>query len=688
VLETGWTPDPNPTARRPLLPAHATEVRLEGALLDGCGGAVRVRLPRGSAAADAGTVVELAGRWTRLPNPVLGSRWPRDADGYGYLAADSLAVAAPPSWAAHPLLAARGGAERRLGRLMGRHAPLAHALLLGRRETLDREVRERFARAGLVHLLAISGTHVGLIGAVFVLLGRMARLSRRRVAWTTILLIAAYLAVIGAPPSAIRAGIMLSLALLAGTLQRPTAPLAVVAAAAFALLAAQPMAALDIGFQLSFAGALGILLLRKPLLRLAPPKLLRTAPGRWSADALAVSVAAFVVTAPPVAWHFGVASPVSILASVPAVPVTGFALVGIGAAAAVEPVWPALARLVADGAGAGLDVLDRIVDLSLRVPGGHAAVGRPLWWAWGAAGLVLLLALDAGARWRAPVRRAVAAMAAAGAWLLLPLAAGAVDGGLEIAFLDVGQGDAAAIRTPAGRWLLVDAGMRDASWDAGERRVLPFLRARGARRIEAIVLTHPHADHIGGAAAVIGALPVGRLVEPGVPTGSGVYLQTLETAAARGVAWSAARADRKLLIDGVELLFLWPTPDVLDAPEDLNDLSAVTMVRYGAFSALLTGDAPAWVEERIAARHGPAVRADVLKAGHHGSHTSTSAAFLDAVDPELVVVSTGARNRYGHPHPEVLRRLEARGVAVARTDREGTVRILVEPGGGAWRRAP
>jgi competence protein ComEC len=128
--------------------------------------------------------------------------------------------------------------------------------------------------------------------------------------------------------------------------------------------------------------------------------------------------------------------------------------------------------------------------------------------------------------------------------------------------------------------------------------------------------------------------------------------------------------------------------DVLDASADPNDISAVIHVRYAGFSALLTGDAPAWVEERLVARYGARLRADVLKAGHHGSRTASSGVFLDAVDPELVVVSAGVRNDYGHPHAEVLGRLEARGIDLARTDRDGTVRVAVEPGGAAWRVEP
>lgn len=688
-LAANWMPPADPKARRPLLPVDASSVERKGGAIPWCAGGMRIRFPRGTPPAQAGGEVVVRGEWRTLPRPVLGSGWPRDPGFAGYVSVQTVVAAAPPSWRAHPLLTARGRTERQLHRLMGRHGPLADALLLGRRETLDRTLSDRFAQTGLVHLLAISGGHVALIGAVFVLLGRMLRLSRTRVAWLTIVLIALYLAVIGAPSSAVRSGIMLALALIGTVLQRPSATLPVVAASAFAILAVAPMEALDIGFQLSFAGVLGIVLLRAPLMRGVPAGWKKHPAARWLVESTVVSMAAFAVTAPVVAHHFGQVAPVSIVANLPAIPLTSLALVGIGAAAALEPVAPPVARLVADGAGLALDALTRVVDVAIRVPGGHAAVPRPRWWLWGAAALAVLLALDATGRMRVRVRWAVAAMAGAAAFLLLPLAGSAADGGLEIVFIDVGQGDAVAIRTPAGRWVLVDAGERDEGWDAGERRVLPYLRARGARRIEALVLTHPHADHVGGAAAVLRGMEVERVIEPGMPLGSAVYLETLRAAQERGVEWAAARQDRTLRIDGVELLFLWPAVDVLDAPADPNDISAVIRVRYAGFSALLTGDAPSWVEERLVARYGAAaLHADVLKAGHHGSRTASSGAFLDAVRPDLVVVSAGVRNDYGHPHREVLRRLDARGIRLARTDEDGTVRVAVEPGGLEWRTEP
>lgn len=686
ALGANWNPPADPKARRPLLPVDAVAVEREGKAIRGCGGGFRVRLPRGSDTALAGTELVVRGTWRTLPRPVLASRWPRDPGFTGYVSVDSMQVVARPGYRAHPLLATRGRTERQLHRLMGRHGPLADALLLGRRETLDRELSDRFAKTGLVHLLAISGTHVALMGAVFVLIGRMLRLSRTRVAWLTILLVAVYLAVIGAPPSALRSGIMLALALLAVVLQRPSATLPIVSASALAILAFQPMAAMDVGFQLSFAGVLGILLLHGAMMRRLPKRLKHPAAVRWLAESLSLSVAAFVTTAPIVANTFGQVAPISILANLPAIPLTSLALIGIGGAAATEAVCPPLAHLLADGAGLALDLLNAVVDVAVRVPGGHAAVARPQWWAWAAAGVVFLLALDAAGRMRDRVRWAVAGMSAAAAFLLLPMLGSAAGGGLEIDFIDVGQGDAIALRTPAGRWVLVDAGERDEGWDAGERRVLPFLRARGAKRIEAMVLTHPHADHVGGAAAVMRGLPVGRVIDPELPMGSPVYLETLRVAEERGIAWNAARQDRTLQIDGVKLTFLWPAADFLDAPADANDISAVVLVRYGGFSALLTGDAPAAVEDRLVARYGRGLRADVLKAGHHGSRTASSSPFLDTVDPELVVISAGVRNDYGHPHAEVLARLGARGIATARTDRDGTVRVEVEPGGTGWHR--
>jgi competence protein ComEC len=363
--------------------------------------------------------------------------------------------------------------------------------------------------------------------------------------------------------------------------------------------------------------------------------------------------------------------------------------VGVVAAVAFAPLWGFLATILADGAGVALEAVDRVASWGAALPYGHFPVARPAVWP---VVLALLLAMAVYAylkTTRLTIRISVAIGAGAAVILAGPAIPSSSDG-LEIHFIDVGQGDAIAIRTPADHWLLVDAGPAGREGDAGQRRVLPFLRAHGAHRLEALILTHPDADHIGGAASVLRGMPVARVVEPGVPVGRGMYADLLQEVDREGIAWSAARRGRILKLDGVELDFLWPTARALavpDALENANDISAVARVRYGEFSAILTGDAPVSVEDSLIARLGPALASTILKAGHHGSSTSTSEEFLRAVRPRLVVISVGRHNRYGHPAPEVMARLRRDGIDIARTDLEGTVSLRVDaPDGSHWSR--
>jgi competence protein ComEC len=661
-------------ASPPLLPLEAVTAEARGGA---CAGDLRVRLPPVRSPLPAGTGVEMRGVWLRSGAPLARPVWPLPPLYAGFVAGDSLVRVRSPS-AAHPLLALRGRSEAALRRLFPRDFPLADALLLGRREWVGAEVRDRFASAGLSHLLAISGMHVGLLAGVLLLVLGALRLSHARRTWVTLALLAGYLALIGAPASAVRSGIMLSLALWARLIQRPSAALPIVAAAALLQCAAQPLVLLEPGFQLSFAGVLGLVASRAVPRPELPRGILRRL-GRPVIDSLVVSLVAFGFTAPIVAYHFGVLAPVSVLANLPAVPLLGLALVGIAAALVAAPLLPPVARLLADGAGLALSGVDRVAALAALAPAGHFGVGRP-------GALAVLAALAAApAAWALlrAARRGVRAAVAGGCALSLLLAAPVLDGrgagALEIHFIDVGQGDAIAIHTPGDHWLLVDAGPLGRESDAGRRRVLPFLRAHGARRLEALVLTHPDADHVGGAVSVLRGIPVRRVVEPGLPVGKDLYRELLTETEVRGVPWTAARAGRVLRLDGVEIDLLWPDERAVAAATEANEVSVVARVSLGGFAALLTGDAPEEVERTLVARHGVALRAQVLKAGHHGSATSTSGELRDAVRPELVVVSVGRRNRYGHPAPEVLERLRRRGIDVARTDLESTVSIRVDP---------
>jgi competence protein ComEC len=284
---------------------------------------------------------------------------------------------------------------------------------------------------------------------------------------------------------------------------------------------------------------------------------------------------------------------------------------------------------------------------------------------------------------RFPARPLALALALGGlvAWAPARLLPGPASGEMEIHMLDVGQGDAIAVRTDRGRWLLFDAGRVWTRGDAGRATIVPYLRRRGGALL-AFVLSHPHADHVGGGASVIAALRPEAFYDAAFAAGSDVYRAALTAAGATGVRWRRVHPGDSLVADGVVVTFLAPDSAWTAGLTDPNLASTVASVRFGAVRFLLVGDAERAEEEWLLSHAPPgALRADVLKVAHHGSRTSSGAAFLDAVQPRLALVSVGAANGYGHPSPEVMAALAARGVEVLRTDHLGT--IIVRTDGGA-----
>jgi competence protein ComEC len=264
---------------------------------------------------------------------------------------------------------------------------------------------------------------------------------------------------------------------------------------------------------------------------------------------------------------------------------------------------------------------------------------------------------------------AIAALAALAWWPLAPLAPLRARG-VELHVMDVGQGDAIGLRTPQGRWILVDAGRAWRGGDAGRATVIPYIRRRGGS-LAAFVLTHPHADHAGGAATVVRALRPAVFWDGAYVGTSDTYREALEAASATGIAWERARPGMRRVIDDVELEFLAPDSGWARELTDPNEASVVVRATYGAVRFLLVGDAERHEEAWLVARDSLALRADVLKVGHHGSTTSTTERFLRAVRPSIALVSVGAGNTYGHPAPPVLASLAASGAMVLRTDRHG-----------------
>jgi competence protein ComEC len=429
-----------------------------------------------------------------------------------------------------------------------------------------------------------------------------------------------------------------------------------------ALVAAvDPWALLQPGFWLSFV-AVG-LLIASDTPRVLPAEAVaerwRTRARRVLGGALRQQLVATLALAPLTLLLFQQVSLVGLVANLVAVPwitllTTPLALAGL--------VWSPLWQL----AGWTVQPLLQILSLLAQVP--WATWEAPATSAWAAAlGLVGGACLVLPLPWRARLL---------GLPLLLPLLAPAVQrpqpGAFELLAADVGQGSAVLVRT-ASHLLLHDAGPRYApDSDAGQRVLLPLLRSRGERRIDALVLSHRDADHVGGAAALLAQLPVGELrssLEAGHPLLSG----RLNLPCVAGQRWDW---------DGVRFEFLHPLTATPPPGTKPNALSCVLRIRAAdGQSALLTGDIEAPQEQALVEQIGAALRSDILLVPHHGSRTSSTAAFLKAVAPRVAVIQVGYRSRFGHPHPAVLSRYGESGIAVQRTDQCGA---WVWRDGGAW----
>ena len=625
-----------------------------------CRGKLSARWPRGHPV-QAGVRARVTARW--VPRPGLGGR------PGGLLVVTEAAI-----------VETRGSLSDRLHnflyaashRLYGARAGMVDALILGRRGGIDPELQDRFARSGLVHLLSISGFHVGLITAWAFLVCRLARMTRPTALVTAAGLSAAYVAFLGWPAPAARAAALAIVAARCQVRQRHVQPNALLAATCLAVLLVDPWAALDLGGWLSAAALWGA----STFTRWSDGAL---GTGFWARTA-ASSVGATLATAPITAAFLGTVALAGVLLNFPAIPLAALAVPGVLASLILLPLWTGAAEALAAGAGLSLHLLELCAVAGAAIPGGHLLVqpGAP-------AALLPWVAVLALALWVMGERntageagRRLAWCAGAALWIgLVPgTLLGSPDGGrgLALHFLDVGQGDGAALRTPGGRWIVIDAGPAGERGDAGRRVVAPFLQRQGVRALAAVVVSHAHADHVGGVPALLGRFPVGVVIEPGGPVADPGYAAFLGALARDGIAWHPARSGERFTLDGVEFTVLHPGVDWAGWGEDVNEDSVVLLVRYGDFEALFTGDAGFAAE---AALRGKARSVDLLKVGHHGSRGSTSEELLDSLRPLAAVISVG-RNDYGHPAPETLARLESRRVPVLRTDRDGTVSVTTD----------
>jgi len=587
----------------------------------------------------------------------------------------------------------RTAAARRLrARLPADVDATARALLLAERDELPTSLRRQFADAGLAHLLAISGLHVGIVaGLVLALLSPCVRGRSRYLIAAGI--VGLYVVVLGAPTPALRASLLFTGWAVARFAGRPVRGADLLGAVALVFLVSDPSTILEPGFQLSFAGFAGVSIGPAALRSISTDRRrirsfgaeCRRRLNRGVGAGLLAGTGAFLATAPLSALHFGRIAPVSVVSNLVGTPVIALSIWGLTGTLLPDPLGTWFAR----GATVCIRVLHIAVGWFGNWTAGHVESIPPspeTWLAW----LIGFALLARVARGVSPARTVIPAAILVFVCLAQPVTRllQRRDTGL-LCTLSVGQGDAAILRTFEGRWLVFDGGP-DRPAGAGRENVTAALRRRGARSVALVVLSHPDLDHIGGLPELLSNMPVGGVLDTADPLPRPPYARLLAVAEHAGVPWLIARPGTRIEVDGADILVLGPDPAADGRQEgqmlDGNQTSLVVRVDLGGFRYVNPGDATA-VEETAILRswHPDSLRADMLKIGHHGSRTSTSSDWLSVVRPRVATISAGNGNRYGHPHPEIMDRLHSAAIPVVwRTDRRGSLCIEIRRD-GRWR---
>ncbi|GEM_PF-54762 len=564
----------------------------------------------------------------------------------------------------------------------GEAGGLAAALVTGDRRGMSRDTEERFRQAGTAHLLAISGLNVTLVGGLAMGAAAWA-IGRRRqlyllapfaVTW-------GYATLAGLSPSVVRAAVMFTVYLAAHALGRQRSVLPAIGLAAAVMVAVQPDVIESVSFQLSFAAVAGIAVLSPGMAERGRTLWARltgaAAPPVGAVDAVirgvAAGLGATIATVPLFLFHFGSFAVWGTVSTLLAMPVLAVLTISAAAAGLLGMVWPLAGQVAGWPAWLAGEYTVQLSSFFAWLPPGAIETGK---WA----GWTSLLLYAATVLWlgrQVPVGAALSALKAAArppeaqpwwlrkqppAWLTvlaLMLAAAAwagaasarSDGLLRVTFFETGQGDVIFIETPNRTQALIDGGR---SADGAAKSVggaLPFWD----RSLDLVLLTHSDQDHVGGLQAVVERFQVWAVAEGPSPSEStDVYEQWRKATAGHPRRHTLTGGSIIALDDGVALEVVSAGPVYSGAPD--NDASVVGRLRYGNFSVLLTGDIEQAAERRLVAT-GLDLSADVLQAPHHGSNSSSSDSFVRAVSPQVVVVSAGNRNQYGHPHEDALTRL-------------------------------
>ena len=575
-------------------------------------------------------------------------------------------------------------------------AALLKALLVGDRRGIDPEIREWFIRAGVAHILAISGLHVGIVaGAAFFVFCRLFAFvplflrrgwTRKASALLTVGAVVGYGLLAGMSPSTQRAVVMVCAFMAALVFGRQTDPVNTLALAATAILIFDPAALFSVSFQLSFAAVFAILYGLEPDRR--PSFFEGRVPALLYKPALFfyVSLLAVLGTLPLTAFYFNRISVVGLAANVVAIPLIGFLAVPIGLCCAlVFPVSPAAAGVGLQAAAGALDVAVSGIGLFAELPFAAPRVVTPSLFEIGLYYLLMAAVLNLHRRkWARLLAAAALFLAAADACYWIQERLWHAD--LRVTSIDVGQGSASLVELPRGGVLLIDGGgfSDNRIFDVGAAVVGPLLWRKKIRTVDTVVLSHPNSDHFNGLVFILENFRVKQVWTNGEAADTAGYLRFAEAVRNSGAPAPAFdRIPRRRRLGGVDWVLLYPPTGFIERTRagpwrDPNNNSIVLKATLGKVSFLFPGDVMAAAEQELAKNGCRRLSSTVMAAPHHGSRSSSTAAYLNCVDPEVVIVSSGWYRRRYFPHPVVRERYRNRGVDLYCTHRHGAVTVTTD----------
>lgn len=588
-------------------------------------------------------------------------------------------------------------------------AALVNGIVFGTQGQIPEKLWEVFSQTGIVHILSVSGMHVGLVLAGAIALTKLLNITGLPGTLLISLLVILYSLFCGMGPAVTRSALMALMFLWSHRLGRKQDWPTTLFLAALIILLWKPMAVYDVGFQLSFSATWGILYLGPVI-----SELLKKYTGwpAWIQTTIWVSLAAQLATLPLVALYYNLFSPVSLLANILAVPLTTIIL-ALGVCSGILGLFSVFsAGLINACTSAVLDVFTAIVSLLNNLPGSFISVPSPpliiipVWF------IVLFFSArifnkknaSTTIRFLFEKRNALVITVVIAVTAILLFKAPA-EKQLVMHMIDVGQGESILIQFPGGKNMLVDTGGWNGEFvtgeGAGNKVVAPYLQRLGIHRLDALLLTHPHEDHAGGAAAVVKSIPAALIIVSSASQKAGAlsgalpeedsYSRLLEVFRKKGINIQDVKVGDRLLLDpDVEIKVFGPYLRRAYLADDENNSSVVLKIRYGRQQFLLTGDISVEAQEGLL-ESGADLRADVLKIPHHGSKLLSP--FVERVHPSLALISVGNHNRFFLPKPETVKLLKDLNIPVYRTDKDGAIilyangdkiRVKTGRGTGPW----